>query len=65
MYNHLLKFGFLFGETIDDEKIQNHLKRLGYRYRIIENDGESYTGTMDFDSNRLNIRLRHNKIIGF
>ena len=60
-----LKLGFLFGKRIDDEKIQKHLERLGYTYRVVEVDYIQYIVTDDFGVNRLDIRLKNNKIIGF
>lgn len=63
--NILLKFGFLLGQRIEDEKIQNHLKRLGYTYRFVEVDGEPMIVKADLRTDRLDIRLRHGKIIGF
>lgn len=39
-------------------------KSIDYDYRIVEEDGISHMLTMDFRSNRVNLRLRNNKIIG-
>ena len=59
------KFGFLIGRDINDLNVINHLERIGYTYRIVESDGEHYIITMDMRANRLDIRLRNNKIIDF
>jgi len=59
------RFGFLIGCDIDDVKVINHLERIGYTYRIVETDGKEYILTMDMRTDRLDIRLRNNKIIGF
>lgn len=42
----------------------NKAKSIDYIYRIVEKDGESFILTMDFLSNRVNLRLRDNKVIG-
>jgi hypothetical protein len=39
-------------------------KSIDYDWRIVEEDGISHILTMDFRSNRVNLRLRHNKVIG-
>lgn len=61
----LLKFGFLLGKSVEDEKIQEHLKRLGYTWRLSFSDEKYYAGTSDFDLYRLDIGLKHNKIVEF
>jgi hypothetical protein len=37
---------------------------IGYTTRVVEQDGNSLMLTMDFKSNRLNLRLKDGKIIG-
>ena len=37
---------------------------IGYTTRIVEENGNSYMVTADFKSNRLNLRVRDNIIIG-
>ncbi len=37
---------------------------IGYTTRIVEENGQSYMVTHDFKSNRLNLRLKNNIIIG-
>lgn len=59
------RFGFLIGRDINDLKVISHLERIGYTYRVIESDGEPYMVTADMRPNRLDIKLRNNKIIGF
>ncbi len=65
MTNHLLKFGFLLGESIDSESVKTHLDRLGYTYRIVERNGAPMVVTADFRPDRLDLAIRNNKIIGF
>jgi len=37
---------------------------IGYTTRIVEENGISYMVTLDYKSNRLNLRVRDNIIIG-
>lgn len=39
-------------------------KSIDYDTRIVEEDGISFMVTMDFRSNRVNLRLRNGKVIG-
>lgn len=50
--------GLTLNEAIDKAKLIN------YTHRIVEEDGQSYMVTADFKSNRVNLRLRNDYIIG-
>ncbi len=39
-------------------------ENIGYIYRIVEENGVSLMMTQDFKSNRVNLRLSNNKVIG-
>jgi hypothetical protein len=39
-------------------------ENIGYTIRVAEENGTSYMLTMDYKSNRLNLRLKDGKIIG-
>lgn len=42
----------------------NRAENIGYTYRIVEENGVSFMVTQDFRSNRINLRLSDNKVIG-
>ncbi len=46
-----------------DEAIKK-AKGINYTTRIVEEDGKSFMVTMDFKSDRVNLRLLNNKVIG-
>ncbi len=61
----LLKLGFLLGKNINDDSVQNHLERLGYTYRIVQEDDNNFIISMDMRFNRLDIVIKNNKIVDF
>lgn len=50
------------GLTLSDA--QQKAKSIDYITRIVEEDGVSFMVTADFKSNRINLRLRNNQVIG-
>jgi hypothetical protein len=50
--------GLTLKEAIDKAKL------IDYTYRIVEENGQSYMVTADFKSNRVNLRLRNDYVIG-
>ncbi len=39
-------------------------EKIGYTYRVVEENGVSFMLTQDFKSNRVNLRLSDRKVIG-
>ncbi len=67
MTNKLKNFG-MFTESDYTNRTLEECSKIaetnGYSTRVIEKDGDSFILTMDFRSDRINLRLRRNIVIG-
>lgn len=48
------------GKTLQEAK--EYAESGGFTIRIVEEDGKAFMVTRDFKTNRLNLRLRNNKV---
>lgn len=67
MTNKLKNFGMFTESDYTNRTIEECSKiaeNNGYSTRIIEKDGESFIFTMDFRSDRINLRVKRDVVIG-